>query len=104
MRRSWLAVVAAVGLVVAGVLHASAADKDTLVIALDMLGAQVMEPIAEERPAHAHYHAPIWDSIEGMNYWAVNSRRVGEFKTIPGRHELGDVTERIPLPAERPWG
>ncbi len=41
--------------------------------------------------------------IEGMSYWAVNPKRVGQFKAIPGRHELGDVTERIPLPGEHPW-
>jgi peptide/nickel transport system substrate-binding protein len=41
--------------------------------------------------------------IEGMGYWAVNPKRVGQFKPIPGRHEFGDVVERIPLPTERPW-
>ncbi len=41
--------------------------------------------------------------VEGMGYWAVNPKRVGQFKTIPGRHELGDVTERIPRPEQRPW-
>jgi len=41
--------------------------------------------------------------IEGMGYWAVNPQRVGQFKPIPGRHELGDVAERIPRPDQRPW-
>ena len=41
--------------------------------------------------------------IEGMGYYAVNSKQVGQFAAIPGRHELGDVFERIPLPEERPW-
>ena len=41
--------------------------------------------------------------IEGMGYWAVNPRRVGQFKPIPGRHEFGDVTERMPRPEQKPW-
>ena len=41
--------------------------------------------------------------VEGMGYWAVNPKRVGQFKPIPGRHELGDVAERIPRPEQRPW-
>ena len=44
--------------------------------------------------------API---VEGMGYWAVNPKAAGQFKTIPGRHELGDVAERIPRPEQRPW-
>ncbi len=44
-----------------------AADKDTLVIALDTLGAQVMDPIADTRAPHAHYHAPLWDSLVGFD-------------------------------------
>jgi peptide/nickel transport system substrate-binding protein len=47
---------------------ATAQDKDTLVIALDTLGAQVMDPIADTRAPHAHYHAPIWDSLVGFDY------------------------------------
>ena len=46
---------------------ATAADKDTLVIALDTLGAQVMDPIADTRAPHAHYHAPVWDSLVGFD-------------------------------------
>jgi len=41
--------------------------------------------------------------IEGMGYYAVNQKLVGQFKTIPGRHELGDVFERIPRPEQAPW-
>jgi peptide/nickel transport system substrate-binding protein len=41
--------------------------------------------------------------IEGMGYYAVNPRQVGQFAAIPGRHELGDVYERIPRPDEKPW-
>ena len=41
--------------------------------------------------------------IEGMGYWAVNGSRVGQFKPIPGRHEFGDVAERMPHPEQRPW-
>src|SRR5437879_12032630 len=56
------------GLLVAGAaFDTSAADKDTLVIALDTLGAQVMDPIMDTRAPHAHYHAPIWDSLVGVD-------------------------------------
>ena len=41
--------------------------------------------------------------IEGMGYYAINRRQVGQFSAIPGRHELGDVFERIPRPEEKPW-
>jgi len=41
--------------------------------------------------------------IEGMGYYAIHSRKVGEFAAIPGRHELGDVFERIPHPDQKPW-
>ena len=41
--------------------------------------------------------------VEGMGYWAVNPKRAGQFKAIPGRHELGDVAERIPRPEAKPW-
>jgi len=48
-------------------LRATAQDKDTLIIALDTLGAQVMDPIADTRAPHAHYHAPLWDSLVGFD-------------------------------------
>jgi peptide/nickel transport system substrate-binding protein len=41
--------------------------------------------------------------LEGMGYYAINAKKVGEFAAIPGRHELGDVFERIPHPEEKPW-
>lgn len=41
--------------------------------------------------------------IEGMGYYAINTRRVGQFEAIPGRHELGDVFERMPRPDQKPW-
>ena len=41
--------------------------------------------------------------IEGMGYYAINSKKVGAFSAIPGRHELGDVFERIPHPDQKPW-
>ena len=41
--------------------------------------------------------------IEGMGYYAINTKEVGRFAGIPGRHELGDVFERIPRPDETPW-
>jgi peptide/nickel transport system substrate-binding protein len=44
--------------------------------------------------------API---VEGRGYWAVNTEEVGKFDPIPGRHELGDVFERIPRSDERAW-
>jgi hypothetical protein len=64
--RTWsLLALALSGLLVAGELSsADAADKDTLVIALDTLSAQVMDPNMDTRAPYAHYHAsPIWDSL-----------------------------------------
>src|SRR5512134_694221 len=43
-------------------------QKGTLVIALDTLGAQTMDPIQETRAPHAHYQAPVFDAIMGFNY------------------------------------
>src|SRR6058998_3135075 len=67
--RTWsLLALALSGLLVAGEpSSARAADKDTLVIALDTLGAQVMDPIMDTRAPHAHYQAPIWDSLVGFD-------------------------------------
>ena len=66
--RAFVALGSALFLLIAGaVTTASAADKDTLVIALDTLGAQVMDPIADTRAPHAHYHAPVWDSLVGFD-------------------------------------
>jgi hypothetical protein len=41
--------------------------------------------------------------IEGMGYYAINTKKVGQFQAIPGRHELGDVFERIPRPEQKAW-
>jgi hypothetical protein len=41
--------------------------------------------------------------LEGMGYWAVNPKHVGAFKPVPGRHEFGDVFERMPRPEQKPW-
>ncbi len=41
--------------------------------------------------------------IEGMGYYAINTKKVGKFVAIPGRHELGDVFERVPRPDQKPW-
>lgn len=41
--------------------------------------------------------------IEAMGYWAVNPELVGKFEPIPGRHEFGDVFERMPHPDQKPW-
>jgi peptide/nickel transport system substrate-binding protein len=67
--RTWIVIVlSALLALVAGAPGAEAqADKDTLVIALDTLGAQVMDPIADTRAPHAHYHAPVWDSLVGFD-------------------------------------
>src|SRR5213593_240572 len=68
MHTGILAVLALSGLLVAGIaLDTSAADRDTLVIALDTLGGQIMDPIMDTRAPHAHYHAPIWDSLVGFD-------------------------------------
>src|SRR5262249_3156908 len=34
---------------------------------LDTLGAQVMDPTMDTRAPHAHYQAPIWDSLVGFD-------------------------------------
>lgn len=41
--------------------------------------------------------------LEAMGYWAVNPELVGKFEPIPGRHEFGDVFERMPRPEQKPW-
>lgn len=53
-----------------------------------------------EHVANSWLAIPI---IEGMGYYAVNTKKVGQFAAIPGRHELGDVFERIPHPEQKPW-
>jgi peptide/nickel transport system substrate-binding protein len=41
--------------------------------------------------------------VEGVGLWAVNPKRVGQFRPIPGRHEFGDVAERMPRAEQKPW-
>jgi peptide/nickel transport system substrate-binding protein len=41
--------------------------------------------------------------LEGMGYWAVNPKLVGQFNAIPGRHEFGDVFERMSRPEQKAW-
>jgi len=38
-----------------------------------------------------------------MGYYAINTRKVGQFAPIAGRHELGDVFERVPRPEQKAW-
>ena len=47
---------------------AFADQKGTLVVALDTLGGQTMDPILEGRAPHAHYQAPVFDALVGYNY------------------------------------
>ena len=80
MRTRTLLSLALGGLLVAGAaFDASAADKDTLVIALDTLGAQVMDPIMDTRAPHAHYHAPVWDSLVGFDF---DNGGIGPYTTM----------------------
>jgi peptide/nickel transport system substrate-binding protein len=38
-----------------------------------------------------------------MGYWAINPKIVGAFNPIPGRHEFGDVFERMPRADQKAW-
>lgn len=61
---------------------------------------------AENNSRMLEFVASTWVAVpilEGMGYWAVNPKLVGEFQAVPGRHEFGDVFERMPRPDERPW-
>lgn len=51
----------------ASVCAAAAAPRDTLVVAIDTLGAQSMDPIQETRAASSHYQAPVFDSLMGID-------------------------------------
>ena len=64
-----VAVVSVLALLLGLLSAVSAQDqKGTLVIALDTLGAQTMDPILEGRAPHAHYQAPVFDSLVGFDY------------------------------------
>jgi peptide/nickel transport system substrate-binding protein len=78
------------------------ADKlyDTTVSERDDAKRAAMTNRMLEHASNTWIVVPI---VEGMGYWAVNPKRVGQFKPIPGRHEFGDVSERMPRPEQRPW-
>ena len=89
-------------------------DKDTCDATCQDYQKVVKELLAERDPAKrtaltdrmVELVADTWIAvpiIEGMGYYAINRRLVGQFAAIPGRHELGDVFERIPRPDEKPW-
>ena len=68
LRRSrFLAGVAASVLAAFSVAHAADHQEGTLVVALETLGGQTMDPILEDRAPHAHYQAPIFDALIGFN-------------------------------------
>lgn len=76
----------------------------------DLYRAVINERDAKKRTeindAMVEHVANSWLSIpiiEGMGYYAVNKTRTGAFKPIPGRHELGDVFERVPRPEQAAW-
>ena len=46
----------------------AAEQKGTLIVALESLGGQSMDPIQEGRPSNAHYQAAMFDSLLGYNY------------------------------------
>jgi len=61
---------------------------------------------AENTNRMIEFVANTWIAVpilEGMGYWAVNPKHVGAFKPVPGRHEFGDVFERMPRPEQKPW-
>jgi len=63
-------------------------QKGTLVVALDTLGAQTMDPILEGRAPHAHYQAPVFDSLAGFDYsrhpdWPTLLCRLGSRRSAP---------------------
>jgi peptide/nickel transport system substrate-binding protein len=63
----WLPLLLGLAFGPAGV-WAAAAPRDTLVVAIDTLGSQSMDPIQETRAAHAHFQAPVFDSLIGIDY------------------------------------
>src|SRR5437667_9883132 len=69
-------------LLAGAVMPATAADKDTLVIALDTLGAQGMDPIFDTRAPHAHDQATNSDPLAGFD--------VGQGRIAPGRPGRGE--------------
>jgi len=89
-------------------------DKTTCDATCQSFGTIYRDLLAERDPAKrtaltdrmVELVAGTWTAvpiIEGMGYYAINKRLVGQFSAIPGRHELGDVFERIPRADETPW-
>jgi peptide/nickel transport system substrate-binding protein len=89
-------------------------DKTTCDPTCQSFGTIYRDLLAERDPAKrtaltdqmVELVANTWTAvpiIEGMGYYAINKRLVGQFSAIPGRHELGDVFERIPRADEKPW-
>ena len=59
-----------------------------------------------DRPAWSRSSPTPGSSCRSSRAWATTRstpRQVGQFAAIPGRHELGDVFERIPRPEQKPW-
>ena len=79
--RRWVALVGGLTLA-ATVAHA---QEGTLVVALDSLGSQSLDPIQEGRPGHAHYQAPIYDSLVGFDL-----EKGGTGPGVAERWELAD--------------
>jgi peptide/nickel transport system substrate-binding protein len=89
-------------------------DKDNCDATCQEYQKVVKDLLAERDPAKrtaltdrmVQLVADTWTTVpilEGMGYYAINRHLVGQFAAIPGRHELGDVFERIPRPDEKPW-
>ena len=101
------------GFVSKGAHHLFGRDKDCpeLCKAFDKLHREVVTERddvkrAEKTNRMIELVADSWIAvpiIEAMGYWAVNPKKVGAFKPIPGRHEFGDVFERMPRPEQKPW-
>ncbi len=72
----------------------------TLLAELDPVKRTALTDHMVELVANSWMVIPI---LEGMGYYAINTKKVGRFEAIAGRHELGDVFERIPRPEEKPW-
>lgn len=69
MRRGILLAAILAALLLWGAEAPAAIDqKGTLVVVLDTLGAQTMDPILETRAPHAHYQAPVFDALVGFDY------------------------------------
>ncbi len=92
-------------------LFGSETDCPTLCEAFDKLHLSLVAEQDDARRAEKtdrmlEMVADTWMAvpiIEGKGYWAINPMKVGAFKPIPGRHEFGDVFERMPSPEQKAW-